>query len=132
MIKVIYDINLINSLLKEFNVSINEIGVFSHYNIYVLDNRIFGFLNYDLIYDRIEINYIYVNESCRREGIASKLLDNLLEIAKVNKCNNITLEVRNSNKGAIEFYNKNSFKMVAKRDRYYGDEDGILMIRELV
>lgn len=132
MIKEINDVNTINSLLKEFNVSINEIGVFSHYNIYVLDNRIKGFINYDLIYDRVEINYIYVNESSRREGIASKLLDDLLVIAKEHKCNNITLEVRTSNNNAIEFYKKNFFKEVTKRDRYYGNEDGILMIRELV
>lgn len=132
MIKEINDLNVINNLLKNFDVTINEMGVFSHYNIYVLDNIILGFLNYDLIYDRIEINYIYVNESSRREGIASKLLNDLFVIAKEHKCNNITLEVRTSNNSAIEFYKKNSFKEVAKREKYYGNEDGILMIRELV
>lgn len=132
MIKEIVDIDVINSFLKEFNTSIDEIGVFSHYKVYIDDTRIVGFLNYDLIYNRIEIDYIYVVESYRRKGIASKLLEELLMEANKNNCENITLEVRKSNNSAINFYKKNLFNDVANRVSYYGNEDGILMIRELV
>lgn len=132
MIKEIVDIDVINSFLKEFNTSIDEIGVFSHYKVYIDDTRIVGFLNYDLIYNRIEIDYIYVVESYRRKGIASKLLEELLMEANKNNCENITLEVRKSNNSAINFYKKNLFNEVANRVSYYGNEDGILMIRELV
>lgn len=132
MIKEIVDIDVINSFLKEFNTSIDEIGVFSHYKVYIDNTRIVGFLNYDLIYNRIEIDYIYVVESYRKKGIASKLLEELLMEANENNCENITLEVRKSNNSAINFYKKNLFNEVANRVSYYGNEDGILMIRELV
>ena len=41
--------------------------------VYKLD-EIMGFINYDLIYDRIEINYIYVIEQFRNKGIAGELV----------------------------------------------------------
>lgn len=132
MIKEIKDIELINKFLKYFDVSISEIGVYSHYDFYYVDGEPVAFLSYDLIYDRIEIEYIYVLDKYRNNGIASYLMDNLLEIAYTNHCNNITLEVRKSNISAIKFYQKHNFKEVAYREKYYGNEDGILMIRELV
>ena len=48
-----------------------------------------------------------------------------------NECDNITLEVKESNKSAINFYLKNGFIEVARREKYYQDEDGILMIKEM-
>ena len=47
------------------------------------------------------------------------------------KLDNITLEVRESNKEAINFYLKNGFKEVTRRKNYYKEEDGILMIKNL-
>lgn len=132
MIKEINDINEINKFLSYFNTSISEIGIFSHYNVYKEDNEIIGFLNYDLIYDRIEIIYIYVNSNFRKRGIASKLIEDLINIGKKNNCKNITLEVNTSNKDALSLYKHNGFIEVAKREKYYNGEDGILMVRELV
>lgn len=132
MIKETKDINLINKFLGCFNISINEIGVYSHYNVYILDNKEVAFLAYDLIYDRIEIEYVYVLEEYRNRNIASEMLSDLCKVAEENKCLNITLEVRNSNVSALNLYKKNGFKEVARREKYYGNEDGILMIRELV
>lgn len=130
MISEVKDILLINTLLKEFNTSINEIGVFSHYLVYEEDNKILGFINYDLIYDRAEISYIFVNSNYRKRGIASKLFDNML--MRIKDAKNISLEVRISNDPAIKFYEKHGFKKVAKREKYYGNEDGILMLKELI
>ena len=44
---------------------------------------------------------------------------------------NITLEVRESNKEAIEFYKKNGYRIEAIRKNYYGSENGYLMLKEL-
>lgn len=131
MIKEITDIEIINNYLANFNTSINNIGVFSHYCVYELEGKIVGFINYDLIYDRLELIYIFVEENYRRLKIASKLLDYMINIGKDNECINITLEVRVGNIGAISFYSANGFKEVAKRENYYNNEDGLLMIREL-
>ena len=43
---------------------------------------------------------------------------------------NITLEVKESNIEAIKFYEKCGFEKVTIREKYYGIENGILMIRK--
>ena len=129
MISSTKDLNIINEFLKNFNTSIEEIGVFSNYLIYEEKDSVVGFLNYDLIYDRIEIDYIYVNPEYRKQGIASKLFKYMVENKK--NIQNITLEVRKSNINAINFYKKHGFEEAATRENYYGSEDGILMVKEM-
>ncbi len=130
MIQEIRDIDIINEKLSNFNTSVKEIGVYTKYYSYIENDLIVGFLSFDLIYDRAEINYIFVEEKYRKKGIATKLLNHMLDICN-NECNNITLEVKESNKSAINFYLKNGFIEVARREKYYQDEDGILMIKEM-
>jgi len=133
MIKELNDIELINNFLKEFNQSIiNLDDPFKKYIGFEIDCRIVSFLNYSLMYDRIEIEYIYTLKDYRNKNIASKLLEYLIDLGIKNNCLNITLEVRCSNISAIKFYEKNGFKKVSIRKNYYDNEDGILMLRELV
>lgn len=125
----IEDIEKLNELLCIFDSSItlNELSNNKFINILVYDDYK-GIIVYDYIYDRIEIEYIVVKEQCRNMGIATRLLEHM--ISKYNNINNITLEVRESNKIAINFYKKNGFNEVARRKNYYKDEDGILMIKK--
>lgn len=133
MIENIYDINIINMFLSFFNQNIKSIDEpFKKYIGYRLDNKIVAFLNYSLIYDRIEIEYIYTIEEYRNQSIASNLLKYVINEGMNKNCKNITLEVRKSNISAIKFYKKHQFKEVSIRQKYYKDEDGILMLRELV
>ncbi len=132
MIEELNDIIIINRFLHKFNQSIVKLDdPFKKYLAYKQDNLFVGFLNYSLIYDRIEIEYIYVNSSYRNKGIASNLINYLVAIGYKNNCTNITLEVRKSNTEAIYLYKKNNFIDVAVRKNYYNNEDGILMLRKL-
>lgn len=116
--------------LKEFllenKISIIDNDPFSKVIVYIEDNNVIGFLSYSIIYERVEINYIYVLESYRSQKIASKMLDYMIRTCKI--CDNITLEVRKSNSIAISLYKKYGFKEVATRENYYNDEDGFLMM----
>lgn len=126
------DIPQINFLLKPFNYNIYssiENNTFFKCIVYD-DKKIKGVLVYDLIYDRIEIEYIIVYDRYRRKGIGSKLLKYLIEQNKDIK--NITLEVRSSNIPAIKLYENNGFEKVTLRKNYYKNEDGILMIKKKV
>ena len=80
------------------------------------------------MYEKAEINEIFVLNNFRNQGIGSKLLEYLLKKCKF--CENITLEVRKNNDSAIALYKKYGFKEVALRKNYYKDIDGILMMRE--
>ena len=91
-----------------------------------------GYLDYSLIYDRMEIDNFFVNEDCRGLGIGKKLLSYLVVIGINNHVINITLEVRKSNEVARNLYKKFGFREVALRKFYYGDEDGILMEKQVM
>ena len=132
MIKESKNIEIINSFLSNFNTSINKLGVYSKYIVYYINDEEVGFLNYDIIYDRVEIEYIFVKEKDRRKNIASLLMNYLFEECNRHKCINITLEVRESNIIAINFYESQGFKKIAKRDKYYKNEDGLLMMKEML
>lgn len=97
------------------------------------DNKeVLGYLEYSHIYDRIELDNIFVNEIRRGEGIGRKLMSYLVAIAIDNHVINITLEVRVSNDIARNLYKSFGFREVALRKFYYGDEDGILMEKQVM
>ena len=125
------DFITVNNLLNNFNYKLDKES-FNNDFLKVLvyeENFVKGILVYQYLYDRIEIDYIIVDNNYRNLGIATKLLNYM--IAKHKNMLNITLEVRESNKEAKSFYKKNGFKEVTKRKNYYKDEDGILMIKNL-
>lgn len=95
-------------------------------------DALIGYLNYSIIYDRMEIDNFFVNEDCRRMGIGTKLMSALVASAINERVVNITLEVRKSNDVARELYKKFGFREVALRRFYYGDEDGILMEKQVM
>ena len=132
------DLDKINELEDKFpNIFVrgsilNDIknNSFNEYLLYLIDNKIVGFINYYLIYDRIEIVNFNILDYFQNKGYGTKLLDYLLKINKDKV--NITLEVRNDNNKAIHLYEKYGFKKVAIRKKYYNDVDGILMEKEMI
>lgn len=99
---------------------------------YVDNNNTIGFLEYSIIYDRMEINNIKVEEEYQNKGIGTKLMSYVISIAIIEHVINITLEVRKSNEKARHLYHKFGFNEVALRKFYYGDEDGILMEKQVM
>ena len=105
---------------------------YTKYLVYLKDNEVVGFLNYYLIYDRIEIVNFNVLENYQNEHIGSSLLEKLIELGYEKKLKNITLEVRIDNKKAIYLYEKYGFKRVSVRKNYYQGIDALLMEKELM
>jgi ribosomal-protein-alanine N-acetyltransferase len=73
---------------------------------------------------------IAVNPDERRTGVATTLLERLFG-RPGGKEERYTLEVRRSNRGAIELYERFGFLSVGTRSRYYQDngEDALIMWR---
>lgn len=124
------DIDIVNKLLKELDFELKEEAFKNNFlrALVYEDDSIKGVLVYQDLIDILTIDYIVVDKSLRKKGIATKLLNAMEE--KHKDAINTTLEVRKSNAIAINFYKKNGFKEVAIRKHYYKDEDGILMIKE--
>lgn len=121
----------LNEMASNFNLNIteNDLKRENEYYIgYILDKKLIGFLNYSIYYERAELNYIFVLPSYRKKNIATKMLNYMFN--NISKLENITLEVRENNKVAIQLYEKNGFEKCAIRKNYYGKEDAIMMIKK--
>ena len=120
----------VNKLLFSFDGNI-DLNSNPFYKCLIYEEKgILGVIVFEEIYDRIELDYIIVNDNYRRRGIASKLMDFLIEYSKSNNILNITLEVNENNISAINLYKKYKFDLVSKREKYYKANDAILMIRK--
>lgn len=94
--------------------------------IYLIDDKVFGYLMILDSIDVYEILAIATVEEYRNKGIAQELLDKI-------KTKDIFLEVRESNQTAINFYKKNKFKEISIRKNYYSKptENAIIMKLEV-
>ena len=113
-------------------IDITEVNPFRRRVEYFIDQNSVAYLEYSLIYDRMEIDNIMVMEEYRGIGIGTKLMAHLISLAIEYHVDNITLEVRVSNEVARNMYKKFGFHEVAIRKYYYGDEDGILMEKNIM
>ncbi len=117
-------------MIKE--IDITSANPFSRRIEYFIDELSVAYLEYSYIYDRMEIDNISVLEEYRGQGIGTKLMAHLVGLAIDARVENITLEVRISNEIARNLYKKFGFHEVALRKFYYGDEDGILMEKNIM
>ena len=104
----------------------------SEYFVAKLENNILGFAGIWKAVDDVHITDIVVKKSNRQTGIGSNLLEKLIQTAKSQNFNSITLEVNEHNQPAINLYLKYGFKNVGFRKKYYGNKDNaIIMTKEL-
>ena len=105
---------------------------FSKYIVAKIDTEIVGFAGVIDTIDQLEITNIVVRKSYREQGIGNKLLGELINIAKKNNKNEMILEVNNKNFAAIKLYEKNGFKNIGIRKKYYHNiDDAIIMSLDL-
>lgn len=96
---------------------------------YFIENELVGFVHLSISFESVDIVNIVVNPSFRRRGIASILMENILNIYP--NCEQLFLEVRVDNLPAINLYNKLGFREINRRKNYYGDVDALVMERNI-
>jgi [ribosomal protein S18]-alanine N-acetyltransferase len=96
------------------------------------DGTIVGYAFVSRYVDAWHVMNIAVTPSYRRRGIATALLERLLEVTAVDPRRGHTLEVRVSNVGAIRLYERLGFQSRGIRRGYYTDnrEDALIMWRD--
>ena len=99
------------------------------------DGKVVGFIDYLITFNSATIMQVAVTKECRNLGIATQLLSEMeksfpKEVDELVE--SITLEVRVSNKPAVNLYTKNGYKIVVIKSHYYKDgENAIYMIKRL-
>lgn len=100
----------------------------SQYFVAIRNDEIVGFAGIWKAIDDMHITNIVTKISKRHLGIASMLLEKLIEVSKEENVNSLTLEVNENNTYAIKLYEKYNFKKIGLRKNYYAqNENAIIM-----
>lgn len=101
-----------------------------------LENRLCGYGVLSMGTGEAHILNLCVAPERQRCGLGELLLKRLLETAEQHHTDTVLLEVRPSNRPALELYRRNGFNEVGTRRGYYpsesGREDAIILARELL
>ena len=101
------------------------------FDVLIDQNQIIGYCSLMVSDQFADVLNIGVHPNYRQQGYGTMLMKHMIATADRNEVDNITLEVRVSNKNAISLYESLGFVSVAKRKQYYQDgEDALLMILE--
>jgi ribosomal-protein-alanine N-acetyltransferase len=74
-------------------------------------------------------------QSARGQGHGRRLLDHMLDLAQGAGVESLYLEVRPSNRAALDLYQRAGFELIGRRRAYYraigGTEDAVVLVRRL-
>ncbi|MFT6834436.1 MAG: ribosomal-protein-alanine N-acetyltransferase [Francisellaceae bacterium] len=98
------------------------------WGIFITDSetklKIIGFGVITVIFDEAEILSMTIDDGYHRKGYGRRLLNFLIRKAKKGGADNIFLEVRISNIGAISLYKSAGFEEISLRKKYYKLNNG--------
>lgn len=101
------------------------------FRVALKDGQVAGYVGMLHVLDEGDICNVAVFDSFRRQGVATALIQHLLDYAQEKKLAFITLEVRESNIGAQKFYETMGFVTIGIRKNFYDEpkEHAVLMNR---
>lgn len=96
--------------------------------------EVVGYVGSQSVLDEADMMNIAVAADYRRQGIAERLVDSLIDQLANKGVHCLTLEVRASNAAAIALYQKLGFQQVGLRPNYYTKpkEDALILRKEWV
>lgn len=105
----------------------------AHYVVALMNDQVVGYGGVWSISGEGNITNIAVHPDFRKRGIGQAVVERLISYAQELGLEFLTLEVRESNQGAISLYRKNGFEQVGARKGYYADngETALLMTKYL-
>ncbi|MGB5629891.1 MAG: ribosomal protein S18-alanine N-acetyltransferase [Woeseiaceae bacterium] len=104
--------------------------------VLIRDEQVAGYGVLSVAAGEAHILNLCVDPALRSRGYGERLLDEMLFRARAASVREVLLEVRPSNKLAIELYRKKGFHQIAKRPSYYqsheGREDAAVLSKKFV
>ncbi|MBE6897713.1 MAG: ribosomal-protein-alanine N-acetyltransferase [Ruminococcaceae bacterium] len=99
------------------------------FRVALIDEEVAGYVGMLHVLDEGDICNVAVFDKFRRRGVATALIQHLVDYAVENQLSFITLEVRESNIGAQKFYETMGFETIGIRKNFYDNpkEHAILM-----
>lgn len=111
-------------------------NILATYLVAKINNKVIGYIGMWFVMDECHITNIAVLGEYRKQGIASKLINEMLKLCKEHQTTYIMLEVRATNTPAQKLYSKFGFTEEVIRKGYYKNpdntrEDAIVMSKDL-
>lgn len=100
--------------------------IYSQY-VYVINDKIVGYVLITVIDTLVEIHLLYVDNLFRNQKIGTKLIDYIINKYSSHR---FLLEVAINNYIAIKLYENMNFKKINIRKKYYNDIDAYVMERK--
>ena len=85
-----------------------------------------------VVADISELQRIAVDANRRREGLATRLLEDVALLASREGADRLLLEVREDNAGALAFYAARGFAEIDRRARYFRDGGTAVVMRRAI
>ena len=122
---------LVNSKFSTlFNLDDILSSVYDYVYGYYIEDKLIGFIHCTKMYEQVDIVNVVVDKEYRKQGIGTKLLNYVFDT--FNDVSNYILEVNEKNSAAINLYSVNNFVVINKREKYYGNDDALIMKRDVV
>ena len=100
-----------------------------------LENEIIGYAIFINAVQECHLLNLCINPDLQSRGYGRKLLAKILDDAKENYATCVFLEVRPTNRSALQLYESEGFNEVGVRKKYYptkhGREDAVIFAKEL-
>lgn len=98
----------------------------------VENGDVLGYVGSQTVLGETDMMNVAVHPEARRQGIAEKLILELVEKLKAKDSHCLILEVRASNSPAISLYEKLGFVQIGRRKNYYHNpkEDALILRKE--
>ena len=110
-------------------------NMLAYYYVAKIQGRVIAYIGMWFVMDECHITNVAVHEDYRRQKIASKLIERMLDECKEHGTTYIELEVRENNIAAQKLYSNFGFVEECVRKGYYKNPNGtrenaIIMVRD--
>lgn len=110
---------------KDFLYELKE-NPFSYFYCIKENEEIYGYIIFWITFETSTLCRISVQNSKKYMGLGGFLLENAEKILKENHVESMSLEVRESNLSAINFYKKHEFIKIFIKEHYYENGENAL------
>ena len=113
--------------------SAEQISSLPEYALYLgaFDGELCGIASMYILASEGQIMNLAVSAAHRRKGVASLLMQSLIDEAVSRQGEVITLEVEDGNDSAIGLYTKYGFSVAGRRKGFYNGRDALIMEKTL-
>ncbi|MBO2526590.1 MAG: ribosomal-protein-alanine N-acetyltransferase [Clostridiales bacterium] len=118
---------------SEASVAGELLNPLSNWLVYEENGVVAGYIGAQSVHPEADVMNLAVAPGFRRQGIARKLLNSLIQLLHRQGIEALFLEVRPSNYAAIALYEVFGFVQVGRRPKYYVNpsEDALILRKEL-